>query len=102
MLDLDSLATQTARRLNQTPELWLNAVWNPAFQRFSANMSDGEVVQLVSWCPTVGHLQSLVGYLEGKAKEKGLTPFPCLVDEAKQAQLSPEEWIKSQLPLSGP
>lgn len=100
MLDLDSIATQKARRLNQTVELWLNAVWSEAFQRFSTNMSDGEVEQILSWCPSVAHLQSLVGFLETKGKESGLTPFPCLVNMAQKAQLSPEEWIKQQLPLS--
>lgn len=100
MLDLDSLATQRARRLNQTVELWLNAVWTPAFQRFSASLSDGEIEQLLSWCPSVAHLEALVGHLEGKAKEEGLTPFPCLLALAEQSKLSPEDWIKSRLPLS--
>jgi hypothetical protein len=100
MLDLDSLATQKARRLNQGPELWLNAVWSPAFQRFSSNLSDGEVEQVVAWCPSVAHLQALVGFLESKAKEAGLTPFPCLVNLAKEDKVSPEDWIKSHLPLS--
>ncbi len=100
MLDLDSLAEQKAQRLNQAGEQWRQAVWSVDFQRFSSNMSDGEVEQLVSWCPSVSHLHSLVAYLEGIAKEKGLTPFPCLVDVAKQAKLSPEDWIKVRLPLS--
>jgi len=100
MLDLDSIATQRARRLNQTVELWLNAVWSDAFQRFSANLSDGEVEQILGWCPSVAHLQSLVGYLEAKGKENGLTPFPCLENAAKQAQVSPEDWIKKHLPMS--
>lgn len=100
MLDLDSLAEQKARRLNQLEDAWRKAMWSAEFQRFSANMTDGEVEQLVSWCPSVEHLNSLVGFLENKAQQLGLTPFSCLLDVARLAQLSPEDWIKSCLPLS--
>lgn len=99
MLDLDHLAQQRARRLNQTEEAWKSAVWSEAFQRFSTNMSDGEVEQLISWCPSVAHLKALVPYLEKRAREMGLTPFPCLLDLARQAKITPEAWITGKLPV---
>lgn len=100
MLDLDHLAEQKAQRLNEAKEIWRAAVWSADFQRFSGDMSDGEVEQLLAWCPSVRHLRSLVIYIEGKAKELGQTPFPCLLDQAKIARVSPEDWIKTKLPLS--
>jgi len=100
MLDLDQLAEQKARRLNEAGASWREAVWSAEFQRFSSNMSDGEVEQLLAWCPSVRHLTALVAFIESKAKEMKLTPFPCLVELAKQAKASPEDWIKTKLPLS--
>lgn len=100
MLDLDFLAEQKAMRLNETGDAWRAAVWSVEFQRFSANMTDGEVEQLLAWCPSVKHLKALVTFIEGKTKENGQTPFPCLVEIAQAAKLTPEDWIKSKLPLS--
>lgn len=100
MLDLDSLATQRAHKLNQAQDAWKKAIWSASFQKFSASMSDGEVEQLVSWCPSVQHLVCVADFLLGRSQSDGLTPFPLLVDIAREAKVSPEEWIKSHLPLS--
>ncbi len=100
MLDLDFLASERARQLNQAQDQWTKAIWSAGFQKFSASMSDGEVEQLISWCPSVQHLEAVTNYLLGLSRSEGLTPFPLLLDVAKQAQVSPEEWIKSHLPLS--
>lgn len=101
MLDLDSLAADRAKQLNQAQDAWKKAIWSTAFQKFSASMSDGEVEQLISWCPSVDHLTSLTDHLLHVSREEGLTPFPLLIDIAKRAKVSPEEWIRSHLPLSG-
>ncbi len=100
MLDLDTLASERATKLKQATDAWKKAIWSASFQKFSASMSDGEVEQLVSWCPSVEHLQSVTDYLLELSRTEGLTPFPLLLDVAKQAKVSPEEWIKSHLPLS--
>ncbi len=99
MLDLDSLAAARAQKLNQAQDPWKKAIWSASFQKFSSSMSDGEVEQLVSWCPSVRHLEVLTEHLLSVSKAEGLTPFPLLLDIAKQAKVSPEEWIKSHLPL---
>lgn len=100
MLDLDSLAAERAKQLNQEQDSWKKAIWSASFQKFSASMSDGEVEQLVSWCPSVAHLAALTDYLLDRSRSEGLTPFPLLLDVAQQAKVSPQEWIKSHLPLS--
>lgn len=100
MLDLDHLAEEKARRLNQTKEVWSQAVWSPGFQKVLTNMSDGEVEQLISWCPSVLHLTALVGFFSKTCEAPGLTPFSALLEAAKKAKISPEEWIKTKLPLS--
>lgn len=100
MLDLDFIAAERAKQLNQEQDSWKKAVWSANFQKFSASMSDGEVEQLVSWCPSVVHLQAVTDYLLDLSRSEGLTPFPLLLDVAERAKVSPEEWIKSHLPLS--
>ena len=100
MLDLDHLASLRAQKLNQAQDQWKKAIWGPNFQKFSASMSDGEVEQLISWCPSVKHLEALTEHLLSASKAEGLTPFPLLIDIAKQAGVSPEEWIKTHLPMS--
>lgn len=100
MLDLDSLAMQRAQKLKQPHDSWKKAIWGPNFQKFCSSMSDGEVEQLISWCPSVDHLNALTEHLLNASKAEGLTPFPLLIDMAKQAQVSPEEWIKSHLPMN--
>ena len=100
MLDLDALAEQCAVRLNQTKENWTTVIWSTEFQKFSANMSDGEVENLIIWCPTSQHLKSAVQFLGSRATAAGQTPFSVLIDEARGQSVSPEEWIKKFLPLA--
>ena len=99
MLDLDQLASLRAGQLQQPPEIWQKALWSEGFQQFSASMSDGEVEQVVAWCPSVQHLQALIRFLAEASRQEGLTPFPLLLDRARQAQVAPEEWIRSMLPM---
>ncbi len=98
MLDLDHIAAQRAKRLNQTLDAWKEAVWSPEFQKFSASLSDGEVEQVLSWCPSVEHLRALIEYLE-KNGDSSLTPYPRLLSLAKSDRLTPQKWIETKLPI---
>ena len=100
MLDLDHLAEEKARRSNQAKESWSQAVWSADFQKVSTNMTDGEVEQMITWSPSVRHLTALVRYLTRACEGNQQTPFAALIETAKRAQVSPEEWIRSKLPLS--
>lgn len=101
MLDLDNLADEKALALKQTREDWRKAVWSPEFQKFSSNLSDGEIEIVIAWCPSVDHLNALVRLLTSEAEKRKLTPFAVLTELAKKAKLTPEKWIQSQLALNG-
>lgn len=101
MLDLDYIADEKARSLNQTREDWRKAVWSPEFQKFTSNLSDGEIENVISWCPSVDHLNALVRQLSSEAEKRKLTPFAVLTDLAKKSKVTPEKWIVSQLSLNG-
>jgi len=93
MLDLDQLADNRAKTLNQQPEGWRKAIWSSGFQKLSTNMTDGEVEGLIALCPTVGHLEWVIGYLQSQALMAGTSPFTVLNAEAAKASLPLEQWI---------
>lgn len=97
MLDLDSLADRRAKSLNQGPEAWKAAVWSTEFQKLSQSMSDGEVETLISWCPTVKHLNQVIKFLDGKCGESGIAPFTVLTKVAEGDGLKPSDWIQRKL-----
>jgi hypothetical protein len=76
MLDLDSLAEQRARSLNQQERDWKDAVWSPSFQSLSQRMSDGEVETFLSRFNSV----------------KG---FESAVSEIEKTGQSPTDWLKA-------
>lgn len=79
MLDLDSLAEERARSLNQQEKIWKEAVWSSGFQSLSQRMSDGEVEMFLSLFLTV----------QG---------FERAVKEIEQKGLDPGDWIRSATP----
>lgn len=89
MIDLDRLAEQRAKTLNQKEDLWRRAVWSADFQKLSQSMSDGEVEEFLSLCPTVKHFEAVVRFLNGRSD----SPFTLISEEAKRAGLSLEQWI---------
>ena len=96
MLDLDSLAEQRARHLKQQAEDWRDAIWSPEFQTFSANLSDGEVEQLIASCTSVNHLRKVVAVLNERSASAQVPPFTWLAEEAARSGMTPEQWIQSQ------
>jgi hypothetical protein len=70
MLDLDTLAEERARSLNQQEKVWKDAVWSPAFQSLSQKMSDGEVELFLAMFNNVNGFESAVREIE----QKGLHP----------------------------
>lgn len=98
MLDLDFLAEQCAQRDGQNDQAWKTALWSPAFQAITAAMSDGEVETLLSWCPSVSHLEALIQFiqLQAQAYNNG-SPFTFLVGEAERAGMTPDQWVRTAL-----
>jgi hypothetical protein len=94
MLDLDSLAEKRAKILNQQQESWRKAIWSGTFQKLTQNMSDGEVESLISFCPSVAHLEYIVGFLDSRVQASGQAPYTILTQEAGKAGISPEEWVR--------
>lgn len=92
MLDLDALADNRAKSLNQKSESWRKAIWSPPFQKLTQSMTDGEVESLIAACPSVGHLEWVVSYLDSQAGSE--PPFSVVQGAAKKAGLTPEEWIR--------
>jgi hypothetical protein len=76
MLDLDSLAEERARTLNQQEKVWKDAIWSPAFQSLSQKMSDGEVELFLAMFNNVNGFEEAVREIERKG-------------------LHPGEWIRS-------
>lgn len=101
MLDLDHIAGEKARSLKQKEDLWRKVVWSPEFQKFTTSLSDGEIENIVAWCPSVDHLKSLIHFLSSKSEENSETPFSVLLEVAKKTKMSPEKWIVEKLPLDG-
>ncbi|MGE4132539.1 MAG: hypothetical protein AB7F86_12925 [Bdellovibrionales bacterium] len=98
MLNLDAIAEKKATQLNQEKELWRQAVWSAEFQKFSADLTDGEVESIVGWCPTARHLRALVSFLEEKVKETGVGPYKNLIKLAEDEKVRPDQWIQDHLP----
>lgn len=99
MLDLDTLAEQRAKSLNQQEDKWRNTLWSPDFQKISANMSDGEVERFLASCPSVDHLQSVIVFLIAHPSQQDVSPYSLLIQEAQSKNLGLSDWIKT-LPLS--
>lgn len=97
MLDLDSLADNRAKSLNQGGADWRAVVWSAEFQKISASMSDGDVENIIAWCPSPQHLKTLVKHLDSKCATSGLAPIAVISAEAERAGVSPSEWIQLQL-----
>lgn len=97
MLDLDSLAQRRAQTLNEKEDVWRKAVWSAGFQKISANMSDGEVENFLSVCPSVTHLEWAVKYLSERTNFGNETPFSILTQEAAKSGQSIEQWISAQM-----
>lgn len=97
MLDLDTLAERRAKSLDQVAEAWRAAIWSAEFQKLSTFMSDGEVEQLISFCPSVAHLQAVVKHLNSECASSGLSPFQVLIKNSESEGLNPGEWIARKM-----
>ena len=97
MLDLETLAESRARYLKQEVKEWREAVWSEDFQNISKDMSDGEVEKLISLCPTVFHLTTVVKYLNVLFTQTGESPYTLLVREAETHGMKPGDWIQSKV-----
>lgn len=97
MLDFDRLASERAQSLQQQSEPWKQAVWSTGFQKLTADMSDGEVINLINLCPSTGHLDVLVRFLAERAQTTGQPPFQIITTAATAAGVSKEEWVKRGL-----
>ena len=93
MLDLNSLAEDQARNLNQDSQEWRSVLWSHEFQRLSQSMTDGEVETLVTFSPSAQRLIEVVRFLSERSSEMGTHPFTVLIDMARQQGVSPAEWI---------
>lgn len=97
MLDFDSLAERRAKSLNQEEKSWREVIWSPGFQKISTNMSDGEVEELISLCPSPHHFSVTVEFLEEHAKNSERPPFSVLTDEAAKAGLPLGDWVLARV-----
>jgi hypothetical protein len=93
MIDLDSLAEARAKALNQSEEIWRRALWSAKFQKISAQMTDGEIEGLLLSCPSVAHVDWVLGYLENHAEKTSTSPYGLLVRAAQGAGVGMGEWI---------
>lgn len=93
MLDLDALAERRADTLSQDRASWVKAVWSVPFQQINQNMSDGEVEALISHCSSVAVFENVVRFLSS-AETLGDAPYTRLVNEAKSAGLTIDEWVQ--------
>ncbi len=97
MLDLETLAENRARSLQQEAQEWRAAVWSEDFQKISQSMSDGEVEALIGFCPSVFHLKTIVKYLNVLFIQSGISPYTILEQEAAEAGMRPVDWIQSMV-----
>lgn len=96
MLDLDSLAVQRARVLQEGEDSWKKAVWSPEFQKISQSMSDGEVEEIVGICGSGEDLIALARFLDKVSEKTGATPYTVGMAEAAKAGLSLADWGKKK------
>ena len=93
MLDFDQLAVQRANDLSQSEEGWKKAVWQPAFQALSQNMSDGEVESFIALFTSVSQFAAAVEQLERRLIDKTGSPHTLIQQEAERAGISLEQWV---------
>lgn len=100
MLDLDSLAEECARAVNEKQEQWSNVIWGADFQTLAKNMTDGEVTALLKACRSLTQLQDVLEFLmvDMRMEIGGGSPFAIVASEAKASGKSLGDWIAS---LSG-
>lgn len=96
MLDLDALAENRARALQQAEEDWRSAIWSPEFQKLSQSMSDGEVEDFVSCCSSQKILLSAARFLLANLESSGASPYAFLLTKAQESGLTTAQWIESQ------
>jgi hypothetical protein len=94
MLDLDHLAEERARALNQNLEQWRQVIWGADFQKIAQSMSDGEVETLVSFCASQADLEHAAKFILQNSGNG--SPFTFFIEECERAGLKPEEWIRTR------
>ena len=91
MVDLDELAERRALALNQDKESWRAVIWDARFQKLTQSMTDGEVEDFISLCPSTQHFDLLVRHLEAETT----SPFSSLLEFARQAGVGPIDFVRS-------
>jgi hypothetical protein len=94
MLDLDELAERRAEALCQSGQQWKEMLWSRSFQKLSANMSDGEVENLLICCASTKQLETVMTFLAEHPQMSLCSPFEILVKEAQKSKLGMSDWIR--------